>query len=143
MICAMIAALVIGTTSAASAKGVTLVQQEDGSVQTYVDVNVRMAGQTLWLQSADRKGVLEIVNGACSFVGEIQRCLPYAVTLTQDGKSHTIAIAHGTIFLNLSKTAQHLPLSSEELAPRTVLALLRTQRGTFVTVKAHLDEVGN
>jgi|SRR5580692_3223792 hypothetical protein len=138
---ALIAALAMATTSAASAKGVTLVQQADGSVHTYIDVNIRLSGQTLWLRSADRKGVLKIGNGACSFIGAIQRCLPYAVALIQDGKTRQIAILHGTVFLNLSNTAQHLPRSSEELAPRTILALWRTVRGTYVTIKGALDEV--
>jgi hypothetical protein len=138
---ALFAAFAIATISAASAKGVTLVQQADGSVRTYVDVNIRLSGQTLWLRSADRKGVLKIGNGACSFIGAIQRCLPYTVALIQDGKTRQIAILHGTVFLNLSKKAQHLPLSSEELAPRTVLALWRTVSGTYVTIKGSIDEV--
>jgi hypothetical protein len=137
----MIAAFATAPRSVASAKGVTLVQQADGTVRTYVDVNIRLSGQTLWLRSADRKGVLRIINGACSFVGAIQRCLPYAVALIQDGKTRQIAILHGTVFLNLSNTAAHLPLSSDELAPRTILALWRTVRGTYVTIKGKLDEV--
>lgn len=138
---AILAALAIATISKASANGVTLVQQADGSTQTYVDVYIRMVGQTLWLRTADKKGVLKIVTGACSFTGAIERCLPYAVTLIQDGKTRQIAILHGTVFLNLSNGAQRLPLSSEELAPRTILALWRTVRGTYVTIKGELDEV--
>jgi len=34
-----------------------------------------------------------------------------------------------------------MPASSEELAPRTVLALWRTVRGTYVTIKGTIDEV--
>jgi hypothetical protein len=140
--CVIFAALALATISTASAKGVTLVQQADGSVKTYVDVNIRMVGQTLWIQTADKKGVLKIVNGACSFTRAIERCLPYAVTLIQDGKSRQIAILHGTVFLNLTNTAQRMSLSSDELAPRTILALWHTVRGTYVTIKGKLDEVG-
>jgi hypothetical protein len=140
-VCALLAAFAIATVSAASAKGVTLIQQADGSVRTYTDVNIRLSGQTLWLRSADRKGVLKIVTGACSFVGGIQRCLPYAVALIQDGKTSQISISHGTVYLNLSNTSQQLPLSSEELAPQTMLALWRTVHGTYVTIKGKLDEV--
>ena len=138
---ALIAVLAIATLSPASAKGATLIERADGSVHTYVDVNIRLSGQTLWLRSADRKGVLKIVNGACSFMGAVQRCLPYAVALIQDGKTRQIAISHGTVFLNLSNTAQRMTNSSEQLAPRTILALWRTVRGTYVTIKGKLDEV--
>lgn len=140
---AMAVILAISTGGAASAKGVTLVQQSDGSVQTYLDVMISVTGQKLRLETADQKGVLEIKNGACSFVGEIQRCLPYAVTLTQHGKSRPILLTHGTVFLNLTNDAQTLPHSSEELAPRTVLALLHTQHGTYITVKGRIDKVGS
>jgi hypothetical protein len=138
---ATIAALAIATASAANAKGVALVQQSDGTVRTYSNVDMRMAGQTLTLRSADRKGMLRIASGACSFIQDVERCLPYAVTLTQNGKTHQIVISHGTIFLNLTNTAHHLPLSSDMLAPRTVLVLLKTAHGTYITAKGTLDEV--
>ncbi len=134
-------AFAMATISTASAKGVTLVQQADGSVQTYLDVTINMVGQTLWLQTADKKGVLKIVNGACSFAGAIERCLPYAVTLIQNGSSRRIAILHGEVYLNLSADAQRMAMSSQELAPHTILALWRTVRGTYVTIKGTLDEV--
>ncbi len=140
-ICALAVGLLAATVSAANASGVTLIQQADGSARTYLDVNIRMSGHTLWLRSADRHGTLKIVNGACSFTGAIQRCLPYEVTLHQDGKSHQIQISHGTVFVNLSSSGQHLPGSSEELAPRTVVILLHTQHGTYITAKGQIDEV--
>lgn len=125
----------------AQAKGVTLIQQRDGSVQTYKDVDIRLAKRTLTLRSADRKGVLTIVDGACSFTGALERCLPYAVNLTQSGKTRSIALSYGTVFLNLSGTEQRLTHSSDRLAPHTALVLLKTARGTYVTVKGTLDEV--
>ncbi len=138
---ALVAALAVAQGATASATGVTLIQQADGSVRTYLDVTVRLAGETLTLQSADKRGVLKVVNGACSFMGAIEHCLPYAVTLTQDGKTRQIAILHGTVYLNLTHASQRMPASSEELAPRTVLALWRTVRGTYVTIKGTIDEV--
>lgn len=125
----------------AQAKGVTLIQQRDGSVQTYDRVDIRFVKRTLTLRSADRKGVLTIVNGACSFNGALERCLPYSVALTQSGRTRSIALAYGTVYLNLSGTEHRLTHSSEELAPHTALVLLKTARGTYVTVKGTLDEV--
>jgi hypothetical protein len=125
----------------ANAKGVTLIQQKNGNVKTYSDVFMALSGQTLTLRSADGKGVLRIMTGACSFAGSVQRCLPYSVLLTQSGRTRTIALAYGSVYLNLTSSAGRLPLSSEMLAPRTVLVLLKTARGTYVTVKGTLDEV--
>jgi hypothetical protein len=99
-----------------------------------------LAGQTLTLRTADGKGVLRIVTGACSFEKSVERCLPYSVTLTQGGNNHKIAISYGTVFLNLTNAAHQLPLSSDMLAPKTVLVLFKTAHGTYVTVKGRLDE---
>src|SRR5579871_845392 len=127
--------------AAASAKGVTLIQQSDGTVKTYSDVDVAVAGQMLTLRSSDRKGTLTIATGACSFDKNVQRCLPYAVTLTQGGRTHKIALSYGTVFLNLTNEAHQLPRSSEMLAPRTVLVLFKTAHGTYVTIKGTIDEM--
>jgi len=126
---------------AANAEGVTRIQQSDGSTHEYRHVNIRLAGQTLWLRSGDHRGVLEVASGACSFKGEIQRCLPYMTTLRQHGKTHQIALEHGTVYLNLTDAVHQLPHSSEQLGPHEVLVLLHTMRGTSVSVKGTLDTV--
>jgi hypothetical protein len=135
-----LAALVLAR-APANAEGVTRVQQSDGAVQIYDRVNIRLAGETLWLRSPDRKGVLEVTSGACSFVGLLQRCLPFATTLHQDGKTHQIALEHGAVYMNLTDASHHLPHSSERLGPHVVLVLLHTEHGTYVSVKGTLDTV--
>ena len=124
-----------------NAEGVTRVQQSDGSVQIYDDVNIRLSGQTLWLRTPDRKGVLEVASGACSFVGALQRCLPFTTTLHQHGKTHQIALEHGAVYLNLTDASHHMPHSSQRLRPHAVLVLLHTAHGTYVSVKGTLDAV--
>jgi hypothetical protein len=125
----------------ASAKGVTLIAERSGKAKTYSNVNIALDRQTLTLRTADGKGILKIVTGACSFDNSVQRCLPYSVMLTQNGKTHPIAIDYGSVFLNLTNEAHHLPLSSDMLAPRTILVLFKTAHGTYVTSKGTVDEV--
>jgi hypothetical protein len=139
-ICAMLGSFVL-TAAAASAEGVTRVQQSDGTVQVYEHVSIRLDGQNLWLRSADGMGVLEVADGACSFVREIQRCLPFETTLHQHGESHAIALEHGTVYLNLTDDPHRLPHSDDRLAPHNVLVLLHTARGTYISVKGTLDAV--
>jgi hypothetical protein len=139
--CLALAAAWLGAGPPASARGVTLIQESNGTVKTYSDVYLVLAGQMLTLHSPDKKGTLRILTGACSFDKSVERCLPYSVTLTQGGKTRKIAISHGTVFLNLTNEARQLPLSSDVLAPRTVLVLFKTAHGTYVTVKGTLDEV--
>ena len=133
--------ILVATGSRADANGVTRIQQSDGTVQVYRDARLKLVGKTLWITSADHRGVLQVVNGACSFAGEVQRCLTDTVTLRQHGRVHNIAVDHGTVYLNLSSAAQQLPHSGEQLAPQNVLVAFRTARGTFVSVRGSLDEV--
>jgi hypothetical protein len=58
----LFAAFAIATISAASAKGVTLVQQADGSVRTYVDVNIRLSGCAVPIEKAYSKSVMAHVR---------------------------------------------------------------------------------
>jgi hypothetical protein len=124
-----------------NAEGVTRVQQSDGAVQTYDRVNIRLAGDTLWLRSPDHQGVLEVTSGACSFVGQLQRCLPFMTTLHQHGATHQIALEHGAVYMNLTAGSHRLPHSSQRLDPHAILVLLHTEHGTYVSVKGTLDSV--
>jgi len=126
-------------TATANASGTTRVQQADGSVQTYTNVEMQISGATLRLRSSDRKATLEVSSSACSLIGEVQRCLPYATTLRQHGATHNIKLEHGTVYLNLSGETQPMRHTSQTLGPHEVLLLLHTTRGTIVSAKGTLD----
>jgi hypothetical protein len=126
-------------TAAASARGTTRVQQADGSVQIYHDVDMQIIGATLRLRSPDRKDTLEVASSACSLVGEVQRCLPYATTLYRHGVTHHIPLERGTVYVNRSGDAQTLQHSSQSLGPHQVLLLLHTMRGTILSAQGTLD----
>jgi hypothetical protein len=130
--------LVLGT-SVVRAEGITRVEQRDGSFKVYRHVYISLDGQALRLRSADRKAVLEVVSDACSFTGQLMRCLPYKTTLRQFGESHDIAVEHGTVYLNLTQSEHRLPHSADKLGPLQVLVLLHTMRGTYVSVQGSLD----
>jgi len=138
--CLALAATGLVAAPRADAAGVTLIQLSNGKVQTYSDVHMALAGETITLRTADGKGTLRVAMGACSFDKNIERCLPYSAMLTQNGKTHKITLAYGTVFLNVTNEAHRLSLSSDELAPHTILVLLKTAHGTYVTAKGTLDE---
>jgi len=124
----------------ASARGSVRIEQIDGSVKTYAGVHLRLSGGNLHIGSADGRGTLEVSHAACSYVGALQRCLPYALVLRQDG-AHRITFDRGTIYFNLTDTPQPLPHSSKTVPPNGVLALLKTKRGTYISIAGRLDEV--
>lgn len=136
-----VAGLAVAAGVPALAAGTTRIQQADGVVNTYPNAGMRLAGHTLWVTSGDRRGVLEIATGACTYAGELRRCYPSTVTLHQHHEDHVIALDHGTIYFNLSDAVHHLPHSSEGVPPHGVLVAFETARGTFVTMRGTLDAV--
>ncbi len=130
-----------GSASHAAAEGITRIQQVDGTTQVYRHVMMRMAGPTLWLRSGDHKGVLEVTSGACTYLGGLQRCLPYKTIYHDHGVAHTISLEHGTVYTNMTADAVRLPHSADRLGPHEVMVLLHTMRGTYVSVKGTLDQI--
>jgi len=85
--------------------------------------------------------VLEVTTGACSFVRDVQRCLPFMATLRQHGKTHQIALEHGTVFMNLTDAVQHLPRSKRGAGPASGAGPAAYDARNYVSVKGTLDEV--
>jgi hypothetical protein len=140
-IAAVVLSALLGGALPATAEGVTRIQQADGTARVYHHVMMRMDGPTLWLRSGDHRGVLEVTSGACTYLGGLQRCLPYKTIYHDHGVAHTIALEHGTVYANTTDAAVRLPHSGDRLGPHEVLVLLHTMRGTYVSVKGTLDQI--
>jgi hypothetical protein len=128
-------------TSVASAEGTVRITQSDGTVQTYANSVIRMAGDTIRVFSPDDHDTLIITHAACSYVGDIQRCLPYRIALRRDHADHTIGFDHGTVYVNPGTTAESLPRSSRQIPPNGLVAFVRTARGTSIAVTGTIDKV--
>jgi hypothetical protein len=125
----------------AGATGTMRVQQSDGTVQVYHGVQIRVAQRTLRIGSKDRKGVLVIDRAACTYAGSVLRCLPSTMKFEQAGKTHEIQLITGTIYVNLTDDMQQLHHSSTQLSPHDVLLMMQTQRGTYISLQGHIDEM--
>ncbi len=134
---ALVSALL--TPIAANANGHVTVLQFDGSSQTYERVRMKLVGLTLFLTSPNRKDVLEIVTDACSYPAGVERCLAYRTTLRRGGRPHTIPLDRGDVFVNATSVAEHLPHSSEIIAPHHIIVDLHTVRGTYIAAFGTLD----
>jgi hypothetical protein len=125
----------------AHAMGTVRVQQRDGAVKTYTNVRVRVQNREMFLTSSDGEGTIILSKAACTMVGALMQCLPYQAALDQDGRTVTIVLKSGTVWLNPSDTKQQLPLSSTQLPPRGVLLSVRTKADTYVSLVGTVDEV--
>jgi hypothetical protein len=130
----------LGVTGA-DATGPMRVQQNDGTVQVYHDVLIRVAQRTLRIGSKDRKGVLVIDRAACTYAGSLLRCLPSTIKFEQNGQTHTIQLITGTLYVNLTDDMQQLHHSSTQLSPHDVLLMMQTHRGTYISLHGHIDEM--
>jgi hypothetical protein len=134
-------AFVLAAGSAVHAKGTVTVQQSDGSTQTYKNVTIRIANKTLRVTTADGVGTLVIDKAACSYVGNLQMCLPYSMTLDQGGGTHPLDFQRGTVYVNLTDSNQPLAQSSLQLPPNGILLSLTTKVGTIVNMSGTVDQV--
>jgi hypothetical protein len=134
-------AIFIFSVAQAGATGTVRVQQKDGSVQTYDDVSIRVKHNTVRIGSRDQKGVLVIDRAACSYVGELLRCLPTSFRLVQTGQTKTIQLINGLLYANLTDAPQQMTLSSTQIKPHHVMLTLHTLRGTYITVHGLIDEM--
>jgi hypothetical protein len=136
-------ALMLGAGAvAADAKGTLQVTHADGSVETFHDVSIKVdTHKALTITSADGEGVIVIDKAACDYTGDIQKCLPYSMTLTDHGNSHQLDFQRGTIYANLTSEKQQLPLSSTQLPPNGVSFVVQTKRGTYFTLNGVADVV--
>lgn len=137
----LLSALGLWCAAPAGATGTVRITKSDGTVKVYHDVTIHFTNNRLRLISGDRKGALIIDRAACSYVGNIERCLPIDAKLDQGGSTHPLDFESGTILVNTGDTPHTLRHSSQQLPPNGVVMLLQTKRGTFIALHGVIDEV--
>lgn len=133
---------VVALASVASAKGVTRIQQADGTVQYYPDSRIvfKKDDRTLKIASADGKGVMIIEQAACSYVDQLYRCYLTQVSYQGVHGLHPIDFERGTAYANLTSDKLTLPFSSKTVPPDGVIISMKTRRGTYVSVQGTVDK---
>jgi hypothetical protein len=125
----------------ARATGVVHIQQKDGSVKTYADVNIALDPSSMRLTTSDGVGTLYIGKAACTAIGQLLKCVPYDATYIAHDVSTHIELTDGTAWLNPSKKQQLIPDSNRKLAPLGVVMTMRSKAGTTVTLSGTADVV--
>jgi len=83
---ALAGALTIACTTPAQAEGIARIAQTDGTVREY-PVSLRVIDhRAVRIVSADGRDTLAVGKAACSYVGELERCLPYRIVLDRAGR---------------------------------------------------------
>jgi hypothetical protein len=136
---ALVSILLAAGAGVAGASGTARIEQSDGVVRQYRVSLVVVDHRGVRITSADRRGTLLVGKAACSYLGQLERCLPYSIVLDQDGEKHPIAVQRGTEYLNRTGMLQQLPYSSRHVPPHGLLLLLLTARGTYITISGTVD----
>lgn len=134
--------VLLAGTLPARATGVVHIQQKDGSVKTYADVNVAVDPSSLRLTTSDGVGTLYVGRAACTAVGQLIKCAPYDATYIAHDVSTHIVLIDGNAWLNPSQKAQSIPDSNRKLAAHGVTLTMRTKAGTTVTLSGTADVIG-
>jgi hypothetical protein len=137
---AFVAAFAFGA-GAAHAAGTIVIRQITGNVDTYNDVSIKIIHNALFLTSADGKGTLVINRAACSYQGNLLVCFPTSATLVQAGKTSALDLKTGTLYLNLTDSAEQLVLSTKKVPAHSILFSFTTKRGTYINLNGRIDKV--
>jgi hypothetical protein len=126
--------------AAADARGTAIVTKSTGAVRTYANVRIHLLGtSSLRVVSADGQGSLTIRHAACSYIGELRRCLPFEITLDQHGAKRLIDLERGTLYVNTTDAALAMPHSTMQVPPHSIVLGVRTLRGTVISVSGQVD----
>lgn len=132
-----------GVPSTALATGLVRVQQNDGTVQVYPNARIRFAktARSLSITTADGKGTLTIEQAACSYIGQLYRCLLTQMSLTQNGQTNPLDFENGTLYANTTANPIQLPLSTQTVPAKGIVMALKTKIGTYLSVTGTIDSV--
>jgi hypothetical protein len=135
-------ALVLAFPMLAGATGTVRIQQNNGSVQTYTGVLLKIVNKTLTLTSADGVSTVVISGVDCGDINtaEVVRCTGGKMSLQQDGATNNIPFKHATFYFNLTDQDQTLPLSTMKIGQHSVMFAAQTAKGTFITGEGRLDK---
>ncbi len=141
-----IAAAVLATIGAllplaSRAVGTIDIHHQNGTTNTYGDVEIKVLSGSLFLTTDDGDGTIVVTRAACSYQGKIIVCLPTLAALVQDGESSALDVKTGTLYLNYTGDAQPLSRSSQKLAPNSAMLALTLRNGTFITLHGKIDQV--
>ncbi len=127
--------------SAAGAAGLVRVQQSDGSVQEYPNARIAYSrdAKALSVTTADGAGTLTIDQAACSYAGELYRCLLTQMSVDNHGVSHPLDFDSGTLYANLTEAKLYLPRSTRAVPPRGIVMAIKTKRGTYISLVGTID----
>ncbi len=134
-------AFMLSLAAAAGATGLVRVQQSDGTVQEYPNARITYSkdAKALTITTADGAGTLTIDQAACSYLGELFRCLLTSMSVTNRGVSHPLDFDTGTIYANTTGAKLNLPLSTRSVPPRGIVMAIKTKRGTYITLSGTID----
>jgi hypothetical protein len=123
-----------------AAKGTTTIVKAGGSTKTYPGVGITLVKDvSLTITSPDGEDKLIVDKAACSYTGELQKCLISHVSIEKHGTTKPLDLSHGTVYVNLTNERQQLSHSSQQLPPKGILLALKTQIGTYITVVGVID----
>jgi hypothetical protein len=121
-----IAATLLWGFGPAAAHGTVTVTKSSGVVKTYDHVRIQMFGaSSLRLTSADGRGTLTIDHAACSYSGDIKRCLP--------------DLQRGTVYFNTTDAPLTMRHSSTQVPAHSIVLALRTEKGTLIAAMGRID----
>jgi hypothetical protein len=123
----------------AFAQGEITVEQADGSVDTYSNVEIHNTPDILYFKAKDKDTFVLITKKECTNEGKILVCNQARMGVDTDGVIEELGIKQIIVFINPTAERQGIKGSKVTLGPGTVLLEASTTKGTYVTGLGKID----
>jgi hypothetical protein len=123
----------------ALAKGEVTVEQDNGDIDTYSEVEILNTPDILYFKAKESSTMLLITKNECKKEGEILFCDKARAGVDTDGVIEELDIEQIVLFINPTTTRQAVKGSKVTMNANTVLLEMATKKGSYVTALGKID----
>ncbi len=123
----------------ALAAGEVTVEDGDGNVQTYTDVEIISTPDVVYFRSSEGGTTLQIVKNNCDREGQLLVCNKAQAGVNTDGVVEQLDVNQIVLFINPTTAQQPISGSKVVMGPNTVLLEMTTAKGTYISGLGKID----
>jgi len=121
------------------AEGLVTVEYPNGDSNNYPDVKILSNNEILSVDDGGEGKVLQILKKDCHKEGEVSVCNGGTASIDTYGVKEAMLVKQMVVFTNNTNQAQPIKDSKVTLGPKSVMAEILTQKGTYINISGKID----
>jgi len=121
------------------AEGLVTVEYPNGDSTNYPGVRILSNNEILNVKDGEEGKVLEIQKKDCHTEGEVAVCTGGTVIIDTYGVKEAMLVKQLVVFTNTTTKQQPIKDSKVTLGPKSVMAEILSQKGTYVNISGKID----